>query len=77
VPKNEIERGFAISFDEYFAPELTALAEAQTEGLVELSRDAIRVTPLGRLFIRTLAMPFDRYLRDQQMDAKPLFSKTL
>jgi oxygen-independent coproporphyrinogen-3 oxidase len=77
VPKNEIEREFAISFDEYFATELTGLADAQSEGLVELSRDEIRVTPLGRLFIRTLAMPFDRYLRDQQMDAKPLFSKTL
>jgi oxygen-independent coproporphyrinogen III oxidase len=77
VPKSEIEREFSISFDEYFAPELAALADAQAEGLVELSRDDIRVTPLGRLFIRTLAMPFDRYLRDQQMDAKPLFSKTL
>ncbi len=77
VPKGEIEHEFGIVFDEYFAPELVALAEAQSEGLVELSRDEIRVTPLGRLFIRTLAMPFDRYLRDQQMDAKPLFSKTL
>lgn len=77
VPKIEIEREFAISFDQYFSTELAALVDAQSEGLVELSRDEIRVTALGRLFIRTLAMPFDRYLRDQQMDAKPLFSKTL
>ncbi|MGD0303259.1 MAG: oxygen-independent coproporphyrinogen III oxidase [Candidatus Acidiferrales bacterium] len=77
VPKGEVEHEFAIAFDEYFALELAALTDAQSEGLVELSRDEIRVTPLGRLFIRTLAMPFDRYLRDQQMDAKPLFSKTL
>jgi oxygen-independent coproporphyrinogen-3 oxidase len=77
VPKSEVEHEFRIAFDEYFARELAALAEAQSEGLVELTRDEIRVTPLGRLFIRTLAMPFDGYLRDQQMDAKPLFSKTL
>jgi oxygen-independent coproporphyrinogen-3 oxidase len=77
IPKNEIEREFRISFDEYFAPELAALAVSQAEGLVELHPNEIRVTPLGRLFIRTLAMPFDRYLREQQMDAKPLFSKTL
>ncbi|MGA8037721.1 MAG: oxygen-independent coproporphyrinogen III oxidase [Candidatus Acidiferrales bacterium] len=77
IPKNEIEREFSISFDEYFAPELVSLAASQAEGLVELSPGEIRVTPLGRLFIRTLAMPFDRYLREQQMDAKPLFSKTL
>ncbi len=37
----------------------------------------IRVTPLGRIFIRNIAMVFDRYLREQQMDQKPLFSKTL
>ncbi len=77
IPKSEVEREFSVSFDEYFAPELAALAASQAEGLVELSPDEIRVTPLGRLFIRTLAMPFDRYLREQQMDAKPLFSKTL
>jgi hypothetical protein len=35
------------------------------------------VTPLGRIFIRNAAMIFDRYLTEQKMDAKPLFSKTL
>ena len=37
----------------------------------------IRVTPLGRIFIRNVAMVFDRYLHEQQMDQRPLFSKTL
>jgi hypothetical protein len=32
---------------------------------------------LGRIFIRNVAMAFDRYLREQQMDQRPLFSKTL
>jgi oxygen-independent coproporphyrinogen-3 oxidase len=75
--KSEIENEFAICFDEHFAHELNALEAPQSEGLVSLERDEIRVTPLGRLFIRTLAMPFDVYLREQQMDARPLFSKTL
>ena len=75
--KSEIENEFAVNFDEHFAHELTALEAPQSEGLVTLDRDGIRVTPLGRLFIRTLAMPFDLYLREQQMDARPLFSKTL
>jgi oxygen-independent coproporphyrinogen-3 oxidase len=72
-----VERDFAISFDEYFAPELTQLADSRDEGLVTLDRDEIRVTALGRIFIRNVAMIFDRYLREQQMDQKPLFSKTL
>jgi len=77
ISKSEIEREFSISFDEYFGPELGALEEPRAEGLVMLTATEIRATPLGRIFIRNLAMPFDRYLREQQMDQKPLFSKTL
>ena len=74
---NEVERDFSISFDEYFAPELAQLEKSRDEGLVTLDPDEIRVTALGRIFIRNVAMIFDRYLREQQMDQKPLFSKTL
>ncbi len=77
IPKHEVERDFSITFDEYFAPELAQLEKSRDEGLVTLDRDEIRVTPLGRIFIRNVAMIFDRYLREQQMDQKPLFSKTL
>ncbi len=77
IDKGEIEREFGISFDEYFAPELRQLDEFRGDGLAETSAKEIRVTPLGRVFIRNLGMIFDRYLREQQMDARPLFSKTL
>jgi oxygen-independent coproporphyrinogen III oxidase len=77
IPKPEIEQQFSISFDEYFAPELERLQESRDEGLVILEPNQIRVTPLGRIFIRNVAMVFDRYLREQQMDQRPLFSKTL
>lgn len=77
IPKREVEREFAIAFDDYFAPELERLEEARAEGLVALDGGEIRVTPLGRIFIRNVAMIFDRYLREQQMDRRPLFSKTL
>jgi len=77
IPKNEIERDFDISFDEYFRGEMERLEESHAAGLVALEPREIRVTPLGRIFIRNVAMIFDRYLREQQMDQKPLFSKTL
>jgi len=77
IPKSDIEREFSISFDDYFAAELEHLEEPAAEGLVVLAPDEIRVTPLGRIFIRNVAMEFDRYLREQQMDRRPLFSKTL
>ena len=77
IRKSEVEREFAIGFDEYFATELGALKEVSAEGLVTMNGDAISVTPLGRIFIRNVAMTFDRYLQEQQMDKRPLFSKTL
>jgi oxygen-independent coproporphyrinogen-3 oxidase len=77
IPKREVEREFPISFDEYFAGELKRLEEPRDEGLVVLSPNEICVTPVGRIFIRNVAMVFDRYLREQQMDQKLLFSKTL
>ena len=77
VRKREIENTFQIRFDEYFAGELAELRAMRDDGLVILGDDEIRVTSLGRIFIRNLAMPFDRYLREQKMDARPLFSKTL
>jgi len=77
ILKQEIEQEFSVDFDEYFEAELAQLEEPAADGLVMLARDEIRVTPLGRIFIRNVAMAFDRYLREQQMDQKPLFSKTL
>src|ERR1700735_449545 len=77
IPKQDIERQFSISFDEYFAPELDRLQESRDAGLVILEPNQIRVTPLGRIFIRNVAMVFDRYRHEQQMDQRPLFSKTL
>ena len=77
IPKHEVEAEFGITFDEYFAAELLRLQTPREEGLVVLSSGDIRVTPLGRIFIRNIAMTFDRYLHEQQMDQRPLFSKTL
>jgi oxygen-independent coproporphyrinogen-3 oxidase len=42
-----------------FTPELKALAPLQADGLVQLSDGRITVTPLGRLFVRNVAMVFD------------------
>jgi oxygen-independent coproporphyrinogen-3 oxidase len=77
IPKNEVEKEFSISFDDYFAPEVQRLEEFRAEGLVALAPGEIRVTAVGRIFIRNVAMSFDRYLHEQQMDQRPLFSKTL
>jgi oxygen-independent coproporphyrinogen-3 oxidase len=75
--KDEISREFSIDFDSYFADALEKLHPAREDGLLITTQNEIRATWLGRIFIRNLAMAFDPYLDKQQLDAKPLFSKTL
>ena len=77
IIRDEISETFGITFDEYFAPELERLKAAQEDALVLVNAREIRATWLGRIFIRNLAMIFDPYLEKQQLDSKPLFSKTL
>jgi oxygen-independent coproporphyrinogen III oxidase len=75
--KDEISREFAVDFDSYFADALEKLQPALDDGLLTIAKNEIRATWLGRIFIRNLAMAFDPYLDKQQLDPKPLFSKTL
>ncbi|GAC1639167.1 MAG: oxygen-independent coproporphyrinogen III oxidase [Candidatus Acidiferrum sp.] len=77
IPKKEINTEFGIDFDSYFAPELERFEVPRGDGLIEISSEELRVTWIGRIFIRNLAMIFDPYLEKQKLDAKPLFSKTL
>jgi len=77
IPKREISEAFGIDFDQHFAQEMERLESPREDGLLTVEGDEIRATWLGRIFIRNLAMLFDPYLEQQQLVAKPLFSKTL
>ena len=71
----EVERAHGIRFAATFAPELAALAPLAADGLVEIDANAIRVTARGRLLVRTVAMTFDRYLRERRQG--PQYSKVI
>jgi len=75
VVKREIEGAFGIAFDDYFSGALERLVPCVEDGLVELSREEVRATQLGRIFLRNLAMPFDAYL--SAAAERPIFSRTL
>jgi oxygen-independent coproporphyrinogen-3 oxidase len=53
---------FKIYSSEYFAEEIEALAELESDGLVITGEKGIIVTEKGRLFLRNIAMVFDAYL---------------
>ncbi len=51
------------------------LAPLATEGLVTLDDDGLKITDLGRFFLRNVAMVFDAYLGGG--GGKPLYSRTV
>jgi len=59
-----LERAHGIRFGERFATELAALAPLAADGLVTLAPDGLEVTLRGRMLVRTVAMLFDRHLRE-------------
>lgn len=71
----EIEKEYQISFKEYFANSLNNLKEMSDEGLLVINDNSIKVTDMGRLLIRNIAMKFDGFIERQQDELK--YSKTI
>ena len=64
LDKMAIETEFGIDFDSTFAYELKKLQAYAKHELVSLTNDRITVSPKGKIFVRAVAMQFDRYLRE-------------
>jgi oxygen-independent coproporphyrinogen-3 oxidase len=75
LDKASIEGRWNIRFDDYFADSLKLLKPLEADGLVEAGSAEIRVTHLGRLFLRNIAMSFDAYLNAPKQEA-PRYSMT-
>ena len=61
VNKQEIEHKYNIVFDDYFAHEVQQLHLLEDDGLVNLSKQYIGVTEIGRLLVRNIAVIFDAH----------------
>jgi oxygen-independent coproporphyrinogen-3 oxidase len=73
-----VEERWGVDFRSYFAPDLELLDAYREEGLVLVEDRSIRATPTGELFVRNLAMCFDRYMREKHTGEKaPVFSRTV
>jgi len=78
VDTTSISRQFGVDFGTYFADDLALLAASEREGLVKISDRLIEATPVGELFVRNLAMCFDRYQREKHdAESRPVFSRTV
>ena len=64
--KQDIEEKYHIDFDDYFFRELQALKNLEADGLVHLSSTHIKVTEVGRLLVRNIAVIFDTYITQKE-----------
>ena len=78
IAAGEWSARFGRSFAEAYARELEGLETLESDGLVSRESDGtVRVTPLGRLLVRNVAMAFDAHLPGQQRAGARLFSRAV
>jgi oxygen-independent coproporphyrinogen-3 oxidase len=69
-----LSKDLEIDFARYFGAELESLADLEEDGLLTRGAGGLVVNDVGRLFIRNIAMRFDRYLPAAR---ERRFSKTI
>lgn len=78
VAYEPIEARFGIRFEEYFAEDLRRLRAPENDSLVRVGTDSIEATPIGELFLRNVAICFDRKWREKhELSDRPVFSRTI
>jgi len=74
----DVEARFGGTFREDYAHSLERLDSLREDKLVELSPSGdVEVTPMGRVFLRNVAMAFDAYLDEDQEGKAKVFSQTV
>jgi oxygen-independent coproporphyrinogen-3 oxidase len=76
LDKSKFESKYEIQFDDYFADALANLKSLEEDKLIELGKDQLKVTDIGRLLIRNIVLNFDYYLMSKK-GVKPQFSRTV
>lgn len=72
---NQFEEKYKINFKEYFAKGIENLKQFVPDNLIILEDNNIKVTEIGRLLIRNIAMSFDAFLEDDK--GKVRYSRTV
>lgn len=75
VDKKKFTALFGNDFDRYFNDEQEHLSHCAADGLITHDAQAVKVTALGRIFIRNVCMGFDVYLR--RKNGHQRFSRTV
>lgn len=75
IDKQVFEGRFHVPFDEYYVKEREHVRQCVEDQLIDIENEKIKVTELGKIFIRNVCMGFDQYLRQENKLMR--FSKTI
>lgn len=75
IDKQAFERRFHVSFDEYYEKEQAHIRQCIDDQLIDVENERIKVTELGKIFVRNVCMGFDQYLKQENKSMR--FSKTI
>ena len=64
-----------MSFDKYYMQEQEYIHQCIEDRLINIENEKIKVTELGKIFIRNVCMGFDQYLRGKS--APQQYSRTI
>jgi len=74
----EADRRFGIDTGGYLKLELNSLRQFAADGLLNIGPNGVEITPIGRLFVRNIAMTFDAYIKKgADNKSKTQFSRTI
>lgn len=71
----DLSAELGVDFTEHFKSDIESLDDLEKDGLLQREEKGLRVTPLGRLFVRIIAMRFDAYLQAEQRKGR--YSQTV
>ncbi len=74
---SEFHNKFGIKYSDYFANEHDGLTQFVDDKFMEICDVQLTVTPLGRTFVRNIAMTYDAYLSGSEGGKKATFSRTI
>ena len=74
---SQLESRYGVTYSDYFGNEHKNLDIFFDDDLIRESTDGLTITPVGRTFVRNIAMTYDAYLNGNQADKAPTFSRTI
>jgi oxygen-independent coproporphyrinogen-3 oxidase len=73
----DLTERFGVDYHKYFAEERDRLVEFVADGLLAVHPDRLEILPVGRTFVRNIAMSFDAYLNGVRSETTTTFSRTI